>query len=444
MGHIEHYPSDISAGFLCMTWTGFRFFCGIFSDIVWIVYWTLLAFWITLLDYPFCFDAWIYRFPVADSLTVFSFTLTLSPVPRTDPVSSGAGGAPLQNISPTTDPAELREIIVRQDSLIRAFQAQLEALTAQLSSATAATPRESPIARGESPRLALPDKFDGSADRCRGFLRQCGVFFSHQPGMYSEDGTKCAFLLSLFTGKALEWASVVWDADPLIRASYSHFEEAIREVFEHPAGGKDIPVQLMEIRQGSDSAADYAIRFRTLAVQSEWNDAALWAVFRAGLWKPPPFPSLWLLRFVSTTCGANAGPGLPTWPLPVPASVWTAMGRAKGTQNPCSWGDPALIDSGAAVNLIDGALVEELGISTSPCVPSLRITAIDSQPIGEGYLRRQTEPLGLQVGLFHHERLTFYITSSPANPVILGFPWLRRHDPQISWRTGELTHWSPA
>ncbi|KAK3563895.1 hypothetical protein QTP86_004830 [Hemibagrus guttatus] len=55
---------------------------------------------------------------------------------------------------------------------------------------------------------------------------------------------------------------------------------------------------------------------------------------------------------------------------------------------------PALIDSGAAVNLIERALVEELGISTSPCVPSLRITAIDSQLIGEGYLRHQTELLG--------------------------------------------------
>ncbi|KAK3516468.1 hypothetical protein QTP70_016492 [Hemibagrus guttatus] len=148
-----------------------------------------------------------------------------------DPASSGAGGAPSQNTSPPTDPAELREIIVRQDSLIRAFQAQLEALTVQLSNATAAAPRETPIARG----------------------------------------------------KALDWASAVWDADPLIRASYSHFEEGIREVFEHSAGGKDILVQLMEILQGSESAADYAIRFRTLAVQSEWNDAVLWAVFHAGL-----------------------------------------------------------------------------------------------------------------------------------------------------------------
>ncbi|KAK3539000.1 hypothetical protein QTP86_023601 [Hemibagrus guttatus] len=104
---------------------------------------------------------------------------------------------------------------------------------------------------------------------------------------------------------------------------------------------------------------------------------------------------------------------------------------------------PALIDSGAAVNLIDGALVEELGIPTFPCVPSLKITAIDSQPTGGGYLTCQTKLLEFQVGLFHHEHLAFYVTSSPANPMILGFPWLRRHDPQISWCSGELVRWSP-
>ncbi|KAK3506489.1 hypothetical protein QTP70_002090 [Hemibagrus guttatus] len=104
----------------------------------------------------------------------------------------------------------------------------------------------------------------------------------------------------------------------------------------------------------------------------------------------------------------------------------------------------ALIDSGAAINLIDGALVEELGIPTIPCIPSLRITAIDSQPIGGGYLTRQTELLEFQVGLFHQEHLAFYVLfiSSPVNSVILGFPWLRQHDPQISWHTGELVRCS--
>ncbi|KAK3507826.1 hypothetical protein QTP70_001071 [Hemibagrus guttatus] len=331
--------------------------------------------------------------------------------------------------------------------------------------------------------------------------------------MYREDGTKCAFLLSLLMGKALDWALAVWDADPLIRASYSHFEEGIREVFEHPAGGKDISVQLMEIRHGSESTADYAIRFRTLAAQSEWNDAALWAVFCAGL-NPTLQTELTchveatsLTQFVATAVrldnlwcqrrtGASAHPRVrldcPGWGERDPEPMQLGRSRlaeeehrpreplrrcyncgstghlspgcperASDTQvGDCSlllcltipvsllFSDlcvhvPALIDSGAAVNLIGGALVEELSISTSPCVPSLRITAIDSQLIGEGYLKCQTELLGFQVGLFHHERLTFYVTS-PANPVILEFLWLRCHDPQISWRRGELTRWSPA
>ncbi|KAK3537120.1 hypothetical protein QTP70_002138 [Hemibagrus guttatus] len=99
--------------------------------------------------------------------------------------------------------AELHEIIVRQRAIIRAYQDQLEDMQAQLSRVSIAAPRDPPPTQGESPQLALPEKF--------------------------------------------------------------------------------ISVHLMELRQGSEAAADYAIRFRTLAAQSGWNDMALWAVFRAGL-----------------------------------------------------------------------------------------------------------------------------------------------------------------
>ncbi|KAK3554259.1 hypothetical protein QTP70_020113 [Hemibagrus guttatus] len=322
--------------------------------------------------------------------------------------------------------------------------------------------------------------------------------------MYSNEETQCAFVMSLLTNRALEWASAVWDADPQIRSSFSHFAGLLREVFEYPAGGKDISVQLMELRQGTDTAADYAITFRTLAAQSGWNDASLWAVFRAGL-NPELQTELacraeatTLSQFVATAirldnlrhhhqAGASrAGPvrhrsqtDYPSFREETPDPMQLGRSRltgfahsqqgrmrlcyhcgASGHQSsrcpereaPAKVGGgsqffsllvpvslsvsdhcisvSALIDSGAAVNLIDGALVERLGISTFPCVPSLRITAINSQPIGEGYLKRQTELLEFRVGLFHQERLAFYVTSSPVNPVILGFPWLRRHDPR--------------
>ncbi|KAK3566681.1 hypothetical protein QTP86_003194 [Hemibagrus guttatus] len=431
-----------------------------------------------------------------------------------DPDTSASGGAALQNTSPLMDSVELREVIVRQGVIIRSSQDQLAAMQDQLS--RIASLRDPPPTHGESPRLALPEKFNGSADRCRGFLRQYEVFFSHQPGMYREEGTMCAFLMSLLTDRALEWASAVWDADPQIKASYEYFAGMIREVFEYPADGKDISVRLMELRQGSEAAADYAIRFRTLAAQSVWNDAALWAVFRAGLhpalqaelachveatslsqfvatairldnlrrqhqagvqasssarpqrrmdysthWEVEPDPmqlgraGLAAQRNQSRgqmrlcyCCGAS-GHLSPRCPERFPSTPEGGSSLFLNFTVPASlhmsdrcFPVSALIDSGAAVNLIDWGLVEEFGIPIFPCVPALRITAIDNQPIGEGYLKHQTALLEFQVGLFHYEQLAFYVTSAPANPVILGFPWLRHHNPHISWRSGELVRWS--
>ncbi|KAK3506293.1 hypothetical protein QTP70_001334 [Hemibagrus guttatus] len=223
----------------------------------------------------------------------------------------------------------------------------------------------------------------------------------------------------------------------------------------------------MELCQGSEAAADYAIRFHTLAAQSGWNDAALWAVFRAGL-----NPSLQaelvchmeatsLSQFVAMAiqldnlrlqhqAGTQASAATrlrvcmdyPDHREEVPESRQLGRSRlaaqghrprgqmrlcyhcgASGHLSPRCPERPssaqvggsssffnlpvpvmlhfsdrcvlvsALIDSGATVNLINGALVEELGTPTFPCVPALRITAIDSQPIGEGYLKCQTELL---------------------------------------------------
>ncbi|KAK3538552.1 hypothetical protein QTP86_006716 [Hemibagrus guttatus] len=95
----------------------------------------------------------------------------------------------------------------------------------------------------------------------------------------------------------------------------------------------------------------------------------------------------------------------------------------------------ALVDSRMAVNLIDHHLVEELCLPTLPCETPLRVTTMDNRPIGKGLITQQTILLNLQVGLLH-----FFVISSLANPIILGFPWLQRHDPP--WKEGELTCWS--
>lgn len=99
-------------------------------------------------------------------------------------------------------------------------------------------------------------------------------------------------------------------------------------------------------------------------------------------------------------------------------------------------------DQSILVNIIDSSLVEELHLPTNPCILPLRVTAINNQPIGDGKLYHQTKYLDLQIRLFHHEKATLFIITSPVNPIVLGLPWLQLHESHISWREGDHTHWS--
>ncbi|KAK3564947.1 hypothetical protein QTP86_031073, partial [Hemibagrus guttatus] len=86
--------------------------------------------------------------------------------------------------------------------------------------------------------------------------------------------------------------------------------------------------------------------------------------------------------------------------------------------------------------------MEELHLPTHPCKTPLRVTAVDDQPIGKGFLTCQTFPLTLQVGELHFEMTSFYVIRSPKTPLILRFHWLQQHGAFIDWRKRDLIHWS--
>ncbi len=134
-----------------------------------------------------------------------------------------------------------------------------------------------------TPCLAFPEKFDRSPTRCKGFLLQCSMFIGQQPTLYSTDSC-IAFVCSLLTGRALEWATAVWNDDHAIFPSFTSFIQSFKELFEHPAGGKEVGEQLLSLHQGEGSAADYALSFRMLVAQTGWRDAdPLKLLFRKGL-----------------------------------------------------------------------------------------------------------------------------------------------------------------
>ena len=57
----------------------------------------------------------------------------------------------------------------------------------------------------------------------------------------------------------------------------------LKKVFDHPVQGAVAVSRLFSLRQGLQSAAEYAIEFRILAAESSWNEPALVSLFRWGL-----------------------------------------------------------------------------------------------------------------------------------------------------------------
>ncbi|CAI9616431.1 unnamed protein product, partial [Staurois parvus] len=47
------------------------------------------------------------------------------------------------------------------------------------------------------------------------------------------------------------------------------------------------------------------------------------------------------------------------------------------------------------------------------------------------------------IGAVHRELACFQVISSPHYSVVLGYPWLQKHNPTFDWRSAEILSWSP-
>lgn len=149
--------------------------------------------------------------------------------------------------------------------------------------APAPAPAMSVPAQVKEPWVPAPDRFDGDSGMCRSFLLQCDLVFRQQPLSYATEDSRIAYLVGLLHGKALSWATAVWEQQSPITTSYIAFTAEMKRVFDHPVRGKDASKRLLSLRQGMRSVAEYSIEFRTLSVESGWNSEALQAAFCNGL-----------------------------------------------------------------------------------------------------------------------------------------------------------------
>ncbi len=142
-----------------------------------------------------------------------------------------------------------------------------------------------PAVQSSEIHLPHPKRYDGSPGRCNGFLTQCSLDFELQPSKFTTARSKVAYVITLLSGKALAWATALWEQSPqpAICSDYSCFIEEMRRVFDHPVSGREAASRLLQLTQASPSVAELAVDFRTLAMESGWNQEALTVAFNRAL-----------------------------------------------------------------------------------------------------------------------------------------------------------------
>ncbi|KAL1274452.1 hypothetical protein QQF64_027266, partial [Cirrhinus molitorella] len=101
----------------------------------------------------------------------------------------------------------------------------------------------------------------------------------------------------------------------------------------------------------------------------------------------------------------------------------------------------ALIDSGSAGNFISHALCRQLHLRTEASSNIYHIQPITFNIKSQARIHRKCESIMLQIGLFHKEEIQFLVLEGANMDIILGRPWLVKHDPILSWGTGEIKKW---
>uniref|UniRef100_A0A803J653 DUF4939 domain-containing protein n=1 Tax=Xenopus tropicalis TaxID=8364 RepID=A0A803J653_XENTR len=108
------------------------------------------------------------------------------------------------------------------------------------------------------PRIPPPPRYSGNLQACRGFVTQCQIQFEFQPSQFSCERAKVGYVMSRLEGKPLEWATSLWESQSPLTFDVKEFLQMFRTIFDAPGRVATASSRLLQIRQGSLGASEYA------------------------------------------------------------------------------------------------------------------------------------------------------------------------------------------
>ena len=97
-----------------------------------------------------------------------------------------------------------------------------------------------------------------------------------------------------------------------------------------------------------------------------------------------------------------------------------------------------MANCGATASFIDSSFAQLHGLKFSPLQHPQDLTVADSRTIYSGSITH-TVRIAFALGATHREVLELFVTILGQYPVVLGLPWLRKHDPRIHFKHNTVT-----
>lgn len=123
------------------------------------------------------------------------------------------------------------------------------------------------------PRLADPDKFDGTRSKFRNFATQLQLHFSSNPAAYLTENSRIVYAASFLTGNAYTWFSpyINPDTGAVSFKTFTSFLSNLRAAFDDPDSYATAERDLESLKQDSSCAGYYA-KMVSLFSQLGWTE----------------------------------------------------------------------------------------------------------------------------------------------------------------------------
>jgi hypothetical protein len=97
----------------------------------------------------------------------------------------------------------------------------------------------------------------------------------------------------------------------------------------------------------------------------------------------------------------------------------------------------AMVDCGATENFIDERYAKQNNIPLQRKAIPRRVLAVDGREVANGPVTHDAL-VDLTINN-HYETIRLHCITIGNSPIIVGLPWLRKHNPNIDWKEGRVT-----